>query len=82
MSGETAILLLTKRLSAEEVQRLYEAEWQKAALIYPRLIFEKIDDFQVEMGFHFKSRSFTNIEQYKPIVRMAIQKVHPDCQVR
>lgn len=81
MSGETTILQLNKRLTAEQVQGLYDAEWHKAALIYPRLIFEQLDEFQVEMGFHAKSRSFKGIEQYKNIVRMAIQKVHPDCQV-
>lgn len=82
MSGETTVLLLSKRLTAEEVEKIYEAEWQKAALIYPRLVFRQVDDFAVEIRFHQKSRTFTNIEQYKKIVRQAILKHHPDCVVR
>lgn len=82
MSGETSVLLLSKQISLEEIERLYQAIWEKAATIYPRLVFEKLNDYQIEMGFHFKSRSFSNIEQYKQIVRMAIQKKYPDCTVR
>jgi hypothetical protein len=68
-------------MSLEEIEALYEAERQKAPLIHPRLVFRQMDRYSFEMGFGAKHRHWTGIEQYKGIVRIAVNRRYPDCQV-
>ena len=81
MLGETTTVLLSRPMSLEEIEALYEAERQKAALIHPQLVFRQINQYSFEMGFGTKHRHWTGIEKHKGLVRIAIHRRYPDCQL-
>lgn len=80
MAGETTSIALSMPIELREVEELYESERNKAALIYPKLVFRQWDERSFEIGFHPKYRNWRDIDQYKHVICAAIQRRYPGCR--